>query len=159
MQQAASTGILRVTDVVGNVTEQVVHPEWRGQQLCARAVDLKSAYKQLAISKKDLPLAVVGHWSSELERPVFWQSLALPFGSVASVYGFNQASRALEILLSLVGPIVCSSYFDDYPILDFECTTRSATVFTEACMKLLGWSFDEGGEKYKPFSRKLPLLG
>eukprot|EP00971_Amphidinium_carterae_P341553 6480410-Amphidinium_carterae.2 len=107
----------------------------------------------------DLPIALVSFWSSERQQPLFWQSLALPFGALASVYGFNEACRGIEIIMNMVGPVVCSSYFDDFPLVDFECCAESSTAFAESCLKLLGWKFDTEGHKYKPYTRSLEVLG
>eukprot|EP00971_Amphidinium_carterae_P325688 6456083-Amphidinium_carterae.2 len=106
LQVASITGRLIVKDVYGNATEEDVNPAWKGQRVCLRAVDLKSAYKQLAVSLKDLPLALVGFWANDRKEPLFWQSLALPFGALASVYGFNEASRGIEVIMNVIGTVV-----------------------------------------------------
>eukprot|EP00971_Amphidinium_carterae_P306614 6093016-Amphidinium_carterae.1 len=66
-------------------------------------MDLRDAYKQLAISLKDLPLGVVGFKGVADQGPAFYQSLALPFASKLSVFAFNKAGRALEVVMNLVG--------------------------------------------------------
>ena len=129
---------------------------WSGTTVSARTIDLKSAYKQLAVHPDDLPLAITAAYHPLFGECRFWQSLALPFGATSSVYAFNACSRALEKILVVYCGLICTSYFDDFPFLEPSCTTASSSCLAEALLQLLGWSFDNSGHKYKKFANTLP---
>eukprot|EP00971_Amphidinium_carterae_P300026 5960561-Amphidinium_carterae.1 len=75
-------------------------------QGCCSAVDLRSAYKQLPVSLKDLPVA-----------------------ATSIVYAFNVCSRGLEIVLCVIGGLLSSSYFDDFPFVEPDLTASSVAVY------------------------------
>jgi hypothetical protein len=53
-----------------------------------RSFDLKSAYKQLAISPNSLSYAFVAVHNPDKGRAEVFQLLAAPFGATRSVYSF-----------------------------------------------------------------------
>eukprot|EP00971_Amphidinium_carterae_P279138 5541195-Amphidinium_carterae.1 len=94
-----------------------VHPDWLSSstKVVARTVDLRSAYKQLPVSVRDLPLAVCS---------------------------FNACSRGLEVVLCMIGGLLSTSYFEDFPFVEPSLTAPSATKLAESMLDLLGWEFD-----------------
>ena len=82
-----------------------VNPWWRGLDLKkpilqAKAVDLKSAYKQFAISPDNRRLSVLALKRPGTNEACGFISRTLPFGSTASVLHFNRPAR----LLHRIGP-------------------------------------------------------
>eukprot|EP00971_Amphidinium_carterae_P344765 6485360-Amphidinium_carterae.1 len=152
-------GLVRIHCLDGSCVDVRVHPAWRDHGIRARTLDLRSAYKQLAVREDDLDVAITCCYHPSLAQPAFWKNYALPFGSAASVYGFNRCSRALEVMLASFGCVLCSSYFDDFQLLDMTCTVGSSSSLAESALKALGWTFDDRDHKYVEFTDKLSLLG
>ena len=158
MLRALTTGTLSITDTEGVEHHCIVDHGWRGAKLLGRAIDLRSAYKQLAVAECDLNVAVTCMYDVDVGGPTLWINRALPFGSSGSVCGFNKCSRCLERVLSALGVTFCSSYVDDFPMIEPDITARSATIMIESLLSLLGWSFDDRGHKYVEYNRSVPLL-
>eukprot|EP00971_Amphidinium_carterae_P036623 719786-Amphidinium_carterae.1 len=79
-----------------------VHPDWKvsSSTVVARTVDLRSAYKQLPVSEQDLPVAITCMYHPRIQHAVFY---------------CNASSRGLEVVMCMVGGLLASSYFDDFP--------------------------------------------
>ena len=135
---ALLSGSFSFSDDQDKLWSGVLASGWKGQQLKARTLDLKSAYKQLAVHPADLPLALTAAFHPDLNEPRCWQSLALPFGATASVYAFNACSRAIERIMMQLGGITCTSYFDDFSFIEPEAATSSSTTTSESTLRLLG---------------------
>ena len=137
----------------------LLNPAWKGVGVKARTLDLRSAYKQLGVHSSDLPLSVTSmHWTPWGEV-AFFVSLSLPFGAVTSVYAFNKCSRCIEIVLNKVMKAACSSYFDDYYLIEPDLTSDMCTLAIETFFKLIGRTFDDRDQKYQPFADNLVVLG
>ena len=124
-----------------------------------RCFDLTSAYRQLAVAPESYPVAVVAIWNSVVRSVEFYKLLALPFGSVASVYGFLRTSRALRNIAvrGLLLPVTC--YFDDFPILaDNDTKDEFEAVFVEF-MDIVGFQVSTDFNKVMPFNEIVELLG
>ena len=67
--------------------------------------------------------------------------------------------RCLERVLTGLGVLFCSSYVDDFPLIEPDVTARSASLIVESVLSLLGWSFDRRGHKYTDYGRKVVRLG
>ena len=126
--------------------------------LRGRALDLRSAYKQLARHPEDDWASVLGVLDTENDRVVYFESFALPFGASSAVTGFNRAARALRIILSRVFFLVNTSFFDDYCQLEIEGLTESADETALGVLSLLGWEVSDG-DKLKPFASQFTMLG
>ena len=159
MLRALTTGTLSITDTEGVEHRCIVDNGWKGAKLLGRTIALRSAYKQLAVGECDLNVAVTCMYDVDVGGPTFWINKALPFGSSGSVYGFNKCSRCLERVLSALGVTFCSSYVDDFPMIEPDITARSATIMIESLWSLLGWSVDDRGHKYVEYNRSVSLLG
>ena len=88
----------------------------------------------------------------------YYEAVALPFGAVSSVTGFNRAARALRTCLSRLLRLVVTNFFDDYCQLEIEGLCDSARSAAEDFLELLGWTISQG-EKALPFSSEFVMLG
>ena len=152
---------MNFVDLSGKRWTGQVHPGWYAQDfvLKGRALDLKSAYKQLAVHPDDLCLAISAVHEPGSSTPTYWISQGLPFGSVASVYHFNACSRLLEVLASELFLLVSTSYFDDYPAIEPSITSVSSRVAMESMLTILGWRYATEGGKYHDFEEEFQVLG
>ncbi|CAJ1451490.1 unnamed protein product [Effrenium voratum] len=121
-----------------------------------RTLDLKQAYKQLAVSPAHGRFAIVAFPIRGVWR--FYRSLVLPFGATGSVYGFTRVSRALWHVLITFFHFVSSHYFDDFPILEPASGCGLASKILSSVLQLLGWAHAEG-EKAVDFARTFTALG
>ena len=128
----------------------LVHEEWhKTKAVCkGRTLDLKAAYKQLAVNAADYDVSLVTVYNPKKKQPEMWRLLALPFGATASVYSFNRMARVIERIMSSVLKLLVSGYFDDYAQLEDSRLTKSATDSSEALLVLIGWTFAKSGKKY-----------
>ena len=110
---------------------------WKSLQ--GRALDLKAAYKQLARHPKDSWASVLAVWNPTLSKVEFYESVALPFGSVCAVMAFNRVARALRLIMSELFMIVNTNFFDDFCQLEEDQLCSSSWETAEMVMKLLGW--------------------
>ena len=159
MLRALITGVFSICDTDGVEHRCEVDEGWKGANLLGPTLDLPSAYKQLAVAEEDLNVALTCVYDVDSAAPRFWVNQALPFGSSGSVYGFNKCSRCLERVLTGLGVLFCSSYVDDFPLIEPDVTARSASLVVESILSLLGWVFDKRGHKYTNYGRKISLLG
>ena len=150
----------------GKVLEGKVHPLWNqgntaGLQLAGRLMDLKSAYKQLAVSESSL-------WASNVHIPKdpngakpgfdFYTSSALIFGATAAVYAFNRFGRALWKCLTVSLDLMLTQFYDDFPHLEPVQTSQHARQVATDFLDLLGVSWS-GGSKDKAFALVFEPLG
>ena len=71
----------------------------RARRLRARALDLRSAYTQLARHPKDDWSSILGVLDTDSGRVVYFESFALPFGASSAVTGFNRAAHLVPFVL------------------------------------------------------------
>ncbi|CAE7480278.1 unnamed protein product [Symbiodinium necroappetens] len=126
----------------------------------AKCLDLSKAYKQFCVSERDRSLSVIVIFD-EAGVPTWYVANSLIFGAAASVFSFNRISRAIHFLFTRALNVVCSYFYDDYPLLA-RADTAEATDF--ACGKLLdllGIKFARtgGDSKGKPFDKVFEVLG
>ena len=128
-------------------------------EVLGRTLDLKAAYRQIAVSPESAWCAIISVYSPPAQRALYYKQVALPFGSTASVHIFNRLARALWALgVRLLGLSWCN-YFDDYPLLEGSSTLVSARVAAEGLMKILGWRVSQSPDKQLAFSPTFGLLG
>ena len=130
---------------------------WR--DIHGRALDLKSAYKQLARHPADSWASILAVWNLRTESVEFYESIALPFGSVCAVMAFNRMARALRLILSELFALVNTNFFDDFCQLECHQLCKSAWQTAELVMQLLGWKISMSEDKRAPFSKEFNLLG
>ena len=82
----------------------------------AKCLDLSKAYKQFCVSERDRSLSVIVIFD-EAGVPTWYVANSLIFGAAASVFSFNRISRAIHFLFTRVLNVVCSYFYDDYPLL------------------------------------------
>ena len=146
---------------VGRCHSFPLHPAWKNgkaRMLRGRALDLKAAYKQLARHPDDAWASVLGVLNPELGEVCYFEAVALPFGAISAVTGFNRAARALRTCLSRLLLLVVTNFFDDFCQLEIEGLCDSARSAAEEFMGLLGWRIAEG-EKALPFAQTFIMLG
>ena len=130
-----------------------------GRKLQGRALDLKSAYKQLARHPSDSWASILAVWNPSKHEVEFFESVALPFGSVCAVMAFNRMARALRIILAELFWLVNTNFFDDFCQLEDVELTSSAWATAELVMKLLGWRISVSDDKRLPFADSFNMLG
>ena len=159
--QAAMGGqISKLTDMNGDeVVFEDIHPEWRDlpYEVQGRNMDLKSAYKQLAVAPKDRHAAVIAIYSADSGSCELYVANALPFGATGAVMDFNWVARVLRDLLMYHMLFLVSNYFDDYPTLEDKTIGQRARADMEAFMDLLGWEVSES--KALEFEPAFQVLG
>ena len=130
---------------------------WR--PLKGRALDLKAAYKQLARDPKDAWASILAVWNDDLQKVEFFESIALPFGSVCAVMAFNRMARALRIILSSLFMLVNTNFFGDFCQLEVDALCSSSWQTAEMVMQLLGWRISMSEDKRLPFAQEFSMLG
>ena len=129
------------------------------KDILGRALDLKSAYKQLARNPSDGWASILAVWSMDSGSVEFYESVALPFGSICAVIAFNRMARALRLILSELFVLVNTNFFDDFCRLERAGLCDSAWQTAELVMRLLGWRISMSEDKRGPFSKEFNLLG
>ena len=156
-----------VRSVKGRVTVEValsdgpilsgkLHPDWRDcskRALELTALDLRSAYKQFAISPESRSLSMLALKHPFTGDLACFETEALPFGSNASVVHFSRAAR----LLQAIGHHLMLCYFDDYPTLSPRTLSASTHHTLRTLVALLG--FDCSWDKLQDFGPLAALLG
>ena len=131
----------------------------KGSKLMGRSFDLKSAYKQLAISPNSLSFAFVAVYNPDKARAEVYQLLAAPFGATRSVYSFLRLSNAVWYIGVKALNLIWSCFFDDYVIFSRDEHVNNAEQSMSLLFKLLGWKFAEEGDKADTFCREFGALG
>ena len=129
------------------------------RELQGRALDLKAAYKQLARSPSDAWASVLAVWNPDKGDVEYYESIALPFGSVSAVMCFNRMARALRIIMSELFLLVNTNFFDDFCQLEVKDLCKSSWETAEMVMKLLGWRISTSDDKRLPFAPSFQMLG
>ncbi|CAE7029855.1 unnamed protein product [Symbiodinium sp. CCMP2592] len=138
-----------------------VHPDWRAgraRSLFGRALDLKAAYKQLSRHPDDGWVSVLAVLDPNEDVVHYFEAVALPFGAVSAVTGFNRTARALRKVLTNLFFLTTTNFYDDYCQMELEPLRDSARVIAEAVLDLLGWKIAQG-IKALPFSQSFNMLG
>ena len=84
------------------------------RDIYGRCLDLRQAYKQLVRRPEDAWAAVLAVLCPSNGQVLFFEAVALPFGSISSVLAFNRAARALRLILSKTFKLVTTNFFDDF---------------------------------------------
>ena len=121
-----------------------------------KTLDLKSAYKQLALNDLEARKSVICLKCPDDGQVYGFVCKTLPFGAVASVLHFNRFARFLKAVFLRCG-VVTFNYFDDYPIVELSPLSDNTEGTLKAITKLLGITVAE--DKDKSFSSMTDLLG
>ena len=127
--------------------------------MVGRTLDLKSAYKQLAVRPADHHAAIIGANSKGRGRAELYVSAALPFGATGSVMGFNWMARSLNSLAARLLAMIISNYYDDYPTLEDSDLGENSLNNLEALLELLGWTVSKSARKRHTFEQCFEMLG
>ena len=155
-------GMASIPQVDGGVRRVPVHEAWSSRDvsdLFGRALDLKSAYNQLARRPNDAWASILAAYDPASDAVKFFKAVALPFGSVSSVLAFNRAARALRTILSRLFMLVNTNFFDDFCQMETAVLQESAHKTAETVMQLLGWTISTSESKRKPFRKVFDMLG
>ena len=150
-----SDGGLKLGKVMGSM-----HEDWvKGESLdiVGKCVDLRRAYKQLVRAQADKFFSVVAVFDPYQNRTVFFNSVVLPFGSTGSVFGFNRVSFALRCALVRFLRLHVTSFYDDFPVLEFRALSRDTDWLVGQFFECLGWEVSK--DKELPFESCFRALG
>ena len=121
-----------------------------------KTVDLKSAYKQLAVHPDHQAACVVTIKRPHSSDVRGYVSRVLPFGAGASVTAFNRVARLIQRILQ-AARVINFNYFDDYPLLELSALSGSCDKVVHSILSLLG--FECALDKEKDFGPSADLLG
>ncbi|CAE7568810.1 ANKRD50, partial [Symbiodinium pilosum] len=127
------------------------------KELFGKTADLKSAYRQLAISDESLKYSYLSVFDPVDKKPKAFRQLAVPFGSTKAVYFFLRVARALWTILVKGALIPTTNYFDDFVLLALSGDRSSCSHVFDEVMKLLGWKLSE--DKSTDWSTTFEALG
>ena len=127
-------------------------------RLLGRSFDLKSAYRQLAVSDSSLKWARLAVYDPEAKCSRVFQQYSLPFGAKASVIAFIRCARMIQFLAHRL-LIVTTCYFDDYVVFSKESLSKNTELTFATLLDILGWKFDKSGDKADTMSTTISALG
>ena len=131
----------------------------RSSQLLGRALDLASAYRQLAVAEDSYDVAFLSIFNPNTKEAALYQQVALPFGSVTAVNAFIRCSRFLQWAASHCLKLPMSCYFDDFVIFSPPELSNNSQSTLSLMLDILGWAFDKEGPKSDNFSARVSALG
>ena len=148
-----------VDTIVSGIVQRLLLCSGRceGNDLVAKAVDLRKAYKQLAISKDALQDAFLCVLNCKTSKPEAFQCRVLPFGARAAVQAFCRASHALWFLGTVIFKLHWSVYFDDFFLIESKAQSRHTGMVVASFFTMLGW--DVSDEKDAGFLTVARALG
>ena len=146
------------TDVIGALLLGLMK-KMPSEALVGRSYDLKSAYKQMALSEESLKAPYVACHNPHTNRPAIFQLLAVPFGATRSVFAFLRVVKSLWFIGAVGLCIPWSVFFDDFVAFSKQGLKQSTDFAICSLFKLLGWQYDEDGEKSSIFSPSIKALG
>ena len=127
---------------------------WQG-----RVFDLKSAYRQCAISPASIPFSYIGVFDPKDRKVKAFRLVALPFGSIAAVHAFLRIAASIWFLGLKVFNVLWTNYFDDFVTVCPQQESKSVTSSIHCLFSLLGWKFADSGSKAPPFADTFQALG
>ena len=127
--------------------------------LLGRALDLASAYRQLAIADDSKRHAYLSVYSPVSGRAELFRQVALPFGSRTAVNAFIRCARFLQWVAARCLKIPVSCYFDDFVSFAYPALASNTQAAMCLMLDILGWRFDREGPKSDDFSLLVRALG
>ena len=127
--------------------------------IVGRSYDLKAAYRQLFIEKSNRPFSYISIHNPHKDKADIFGGIALPFGSVQSVYSFLRVAHSLWFLGTTQLTLPWTFFYDDF--LCFSKVSLAGNTHHAATLlfKLLGWNIAEEGSKAADFAHCLHCLG
>ena len=120
-------------------------------------LDLKRAYKQIAIHPSSRDACVLGFPTTD--GWAYFRCRVLPFGATASVYSFIRVSRSLHHILVTYLNALCTVFFDDFPMLEPSQGAAVLKSAVSAVLNCLGFWHDTEGKKQLKFDSSFIALG
>ena len=127
--------------------------------LVGRTLDLKAAYKQVAVSPEQGFARVLTAYDPIRRVPAFYIINALRFGATSAVYGFNRVAKSLWHIMVSLGGVWATQYFDDFPNVETTELATSSRSFMEFLLHALGWKYAMEGKKAEPYANSFKVLG
>ena len=121
--------------------------------------DLKSAYKQFAVSEGDRNTLRMGVNVPGQEAHAVIGFNSLPFGAVGSVAGFLRVSQALWYIGYFGLGLLWSAFYDDFTLLTRAELEQNSSWACESLFSLLGMRYATEGKKFLPFDSLFRTLG
>ena len=160
MMRAIKSGTFSFKLSDGSELAGHVHKNWfqggKQPRPMIKTLDLKSAYKQLALNELESRKSVICLKCPDDGQVYGFACKTLPFGAVASVLHFNCFARFLRAVFLECGVVACN-YFDDYPIIEMSNLVSNTSGTLRAIAKFLGVQVAE--DKDVDFSMTTDLLG
>ena len=129
------------------------------QQILGRSFDLKAAYRQLFIKADDRRHSHIAVYNPTSQDVEIFQAVALPFGSVQSVYNFLSISHAIWFLGATQLMLPWMYFYDDYLCFSSASLCDNTSSCVSMFFRLIGWKIAEEGPKAKGFSDVFECLG
>ncbi len=126
--------------------------------LLGRSFDLKSAYRQLAVSDDSLKWARLAVFDPHSSSTKVFQQYSLAFGAKASVIAFIRCARMIQFLAHRL-MIVATCYFDDYVVFSKRSLSKNTETAFSTLLDILGWKYDASGDKADTMSQVISALG
>ena len=120
-------------------------------------IDLRKAYKQLAIALKSLNDAYLCVFDTEAGTPAAFKTLVLPFGARAAVNGFCRCSLALFWIGVVLLQLHWSVFFNDFFMIAAEEEADHIHFVQRSFFELVGWA--TSSEKESGFQAVARALG
>ena len=156
--------LLNKAEVVVPLSDgQILRGPWSREMLqapplLAKTIDLKKAYKQMAVRPSSWRHAVLGY-PDKKDGWTFAVSRSLPFGATSSVYAFNKLALALLHIMVVKFRAIATDFYDDYTVFEFQPAASLLDKVLCRLLRLLGWVFAEDGKKFVPFGPQVVTLG
>ena len=100
------------TDVVAALSLELLRSGHK--EVLGRAYDLKSAYKQLAVSPNSKWASFIVIFNPKTRKPEIYQLRAVPFGATRSVFSFLRVAHSIWFLGASELNIMWSNFYDDF---------------------------------------------
>ena len=146
-------------DIVGGLMSLCMGCPDSGSSWQGRVFDLKSAYRQCAISPASLSFSYIGVYDPNNDKVRAFRMVALPFGSIAAVHAFLRIAASIWFLGLKVFGVLWTNYFDDFVTVCPQQESKSVTSAVHCLFSLLGWSYADSGPKAPPFADTFQALG
>ena len=127
--------------------------------IVGRSFDLKAAYRQLYIMPAHRKHAHISVFNPNTGRAEIFRGVALPFGSVQSVYNFLRISHAIWFLGTTKLLLPWTFFYDDFLCFSKESLARHTEEGVLLFFKLIGWRIAEEGAKAETFGSTFNCLG
>ena len=114
-------------DIVGGLMSLCMGCPGNGSSWQGRVFDLKSAYRQCAISPASLPFSYIGVYDPNTEKVRAFRMVALPFGSIAAVHAFPRIAASIWFLGLKLFNVLWTNYFDDFVTVCPQQESKSVT--------------------------------